>query len=306
MIYIQKFITAFLAIFLLLFTCFISAKEPIRVVASIKPLQLIVATITNGVTQVDVLLPPGISPHSYHLKPSDARKLQVADIIFWIGPEIEIFLKKMLTSSKSIVSVPLMEQTLKLAKNSLNKKETHHDNDIYTYYSVEDDAHIWLSPINAIAIANSIAEKMSYLDPHNEKIYKENLRVFKVTMQDADKKNKIKLTKFHKQPIFVFHNAFGYLQGHYNLNIIDHFTINPEQQPGAKHLTRLRIKIKQAGKSCILREPQFQPDYIERITQGIDAKIATLDLLATDIAVTPRGYIQFMNGLVDNIIQCLK
>ncbi|WP_079253584.1 zinc ABC transporter substrate-binding protein ZnuA [Endozoicomonas arenosclerae] len=284
------------------------SKEPPKVLTSIKPLQLIAASITEGVTSADVLLPPGASPHSHSMKPSDARKLYEADIIFWVGPDMETFLEKTLSGSKKAVSVPLMQESkLKLLKSSEGKEEVHdHHEGENEHHHGEYDAHIWLSPNNAIAMAKTMSEKLSKLDPEHKKQYKENYKSFKKSVQAADKLNNTKLTKFHDQPMFVFHDAYGYLQKHYKLNVVDYFTINPEQQPGAKHLTRLQEKLKKAGNSCVFREPQFQPAYIDRITGGTDASVAVLDPLATDIAVSPDGYNQFINGLVENIITCLK
>ncbi|WP_034840617.1 zinc ABC transporter substrate-binding protein ZnuA [Endozoicomonas numazuensis] len=283
------------------------SKEPPKVLASIKPLQLIATSITEGVTVVDVLLPPGASPHSHSMKPSDARKLYEADMIFWVGPDMETFLDKTLSGSKKATSVPLMQESrLKLLKSSEGKEEVHDHAGDSDHHHGEYDAHIWLSPENAIAMAKTMSEKLSKLDPDHKKQYQENYKAFKKAVQAADKRNITKLTNYHSQPMFVFHDAYGYLQKHYKLNVVDYFTINPEQQPGAKHLTRLQDKLKKAGNSCVFREPQFQPAYIDRIIGGTDASVAVLDPLATDITVSPDGYIQFMNNLTDTIISCLK
>ncbi|WP_104005353.1 zinc ABC transporter substrate-binding protein [Marinobacterium lutimaris] len=69
------------------------------VVASIKPLGMIAAALTEGVTETRVLLPDGASPHHYAMKPSDMRSLDDARLVVWVGPELERFLEKPLNQA---------------------------------------------------------------------------------------------------------------------------------------------------------------------------------------------------------------
>ncbi|WP_312134368.1 metal ABC transporter solute-binding protein, Zn/Mn family, partial [Leclercia sp.] len=64
------------------------------VVASLKPLGFIASAIADGVTETQVLLPDGASEHDYSLRPSDVKRLQNADLVVWIGPEMEAFMQK--------------------------------------------------------------------------------------------------------------------------------------------------------------------------------------------------------------------
>ncbi|WP_252177666.1 zinc ABC transporter substrate-binding protein ZnuA [Endozoicomonas sp. 4G] len=288
------------------------SEEPPKVLSSIKPVQLIAAAITEGVTPADVLLPPGASPHSHSLKPSDARKLYEADVVFWVGPDMETFLDKTLSGSTKAVSVPLMQESqLELLKMNEGNEEVHHhhaeeSDHHHHHHHGEYDAHIWLNPNNAIAMAKTMSETLSKLDPEHKQQYQDNYKAFEKAVQAADKRNNSKLVDYHNQPMFVFHDAYGYLQKHYQLNIVDHFTVSPEQQPGAKHLTQLQEKLNDAGNSCVFREPQFQPAYIDRIIEGTNAHVAVLDPLATDVAVGPDGYVEFMDSLTSSIVSCLE
>nr|MDT0253921.1 zinc ABC transporter substrate-binding protein [Endozoicomonas sp.] len=96
-----SFKRSLMAMLLMTISVSVVAEHP-KVLASIKPLQLIAQAVTEGVTNADVLLPPGSSPHSYSLKPSDARKLRNADVVFWVGPSMESFLSRMLAGSEDV------------------------------------------------------------------------------------------------------------------------------------------------------------------------------------------------------------
>ncbi|HBM48647.1 MAG TPA: ABC transporter substrate-binding protein, partial [Marinobacter sp.] len=67
-----------------------------NVVTSIKPLELLVKAVAGDSVQVSTLVPPGSSPHNYTMKPSQRRALEQADAIFWVGPEMETFLSRLL------------------------------------------------------------------------------------------------------------------------------------------------------------------------------------------------------------------
>ena len=290
---------------------FAVASAP-NVLTTIKPLQLISQAITEGVTDSEVLLPPGASPHNHSLRPSDARKLHSADVIFWVGPHMESFLTRTLPSSEKVEVIAMMDiKSIKLRKNKeKGHGHDHHDHDHDHGHGHNDhgehDPHLWLSTDNGRAMATTMAETLIKIDNKHADQYKENLEAFLKSMDETDERNKKKLNNLSTAPFFVFHDAYGYLQDQYNLNIGGHFTLNPEQQPGARHLTNLRDTLKSAGKTCIFREPQFQPAYIDRIIEGLDVKVGVLDPLGEDIQADRKGFANFINSIVDSISDCMS
>lgn len=101
-----------------------------EVVTSIKPLQLIAAAITEGVSQPQVLIDGGMSPHDYALKPSDRRTLDQAGLVLWVGEELEPFMHKPL-SAKAAQQVLTLSEVLQLAAGEHAEhdehQEAHHD-----------------------------------------------------------------------------------------------------------------------------------------------------------------------------------
>jgi ABC-type Zn uptake system ZnuABC Zn-binding protein ZnuA len=95
---------AFIASFLLIG----SAQAEVKVLTSIKPLQLIATAVQDGVAIPEVLLPPGASPHNYALRPSDVRKVQSVDLLYWIGPDMEGFLPRVL-NGRTLPSVAVQD-----------------------------------------------------------------------------------------------------------------------------------------------------------------------------------------------------
>ena len=117
-----------------------SAKADVKVVTSIKPIHSLVSYVMDGVGTPDLIVDGFNSPHNFQLKPSHAKMLENADIIFWIGEGLENFLEKPLDSiSKNAKKVELMEIK---GINKLEFREKNifaeHDHDEHKH---EEDGH---------------------------------------------------------------------------------------------------------------------------------------------------------------------
>ena len=93
-----------------LLSLFSNAQAEIKVVASIKPIHSLVSYVMDGVGTPNILVDGSSSPHSFQLKPSHAKMLQDADIVFWIGEDLESFLETPLSSiATNAAKITLME-----------------------------------------------------------------------------------------------------------------------------------------------------------------------------------------------------
>lgn len=118
-------ILALTAIFLTGFTPHVSAE--LKVVTSIKPIHSLVSAVMDGAGSSELLIEGASSPHAYAMRPSQARSLQDADVVFWVGPELEAFLVKPIsTTAKNATSVPLMESD-GLLKRAFREEHGEHD-----------------------------------------------------------------------------------------------------------------------------------------------------------------------------------
>lgn len=81
-----------------------------RVVVDIAPVHSLVSQVMAGVGTPDLLLPPGASPHGYSMRPSEARSLSQADIVFWVGEGLTPWLETSLDSlAASATHVALLD-----------------------------------------------------------------------------------------------------------------------------------------------------------------------------------------------------
>ncbi|ART79995.1 zinc ABC transporter substrate-binding protein ZnuA [Oceanisphaera avium] len=284
-----------------------SQARAVEVLTSIKPLQLIASAITEGTATPKLLLPPGSSPHDYALRPSDVRKIKNADLVIWVGPELEVFLAPLLASQEKSVALlsqlPAIEHAHHHDKHSLVIEDTEQDS--HHHHHGSQDPHIWLDPHQAEAIAALIAKKLSQIDPQNYDRYQTNLAVFQAKLAKVDAKLAAQLAPLQGIGYFVFHDAYGHWERHYQLSSLGHFTVNPARAPGAKTVTRIHHALKQSKAVCVFAEPQFKPAVVSAVLRNTQARSGVLDPLATDISPSAEGYFRFMEQLAAAMTKCL-
>ncbi|QHF36766.1 zinc ABC transporter substrate-binding protein [Pseudomonas sp. S34] len=295
---------AFIASFLLIG----SAQAEVKVLTSIKPLQLIAAAVQDGVAIPEVLLPPGASPHNYALRPSDVRKVQSVDLLYWIGPDMEGFLPRVLNGrtlpNVAVQDLPGMKLRHFAEDNHSHAEEAdEHDHD---HRPGSLDAHLWLSPVNARVIATKMAADLSAADPANAARYQSNLKAFDERLDALDARLKKRLADVQGKPYFVFHEAFDYFEDAYGLKHVGVFSVAAEVQPGAQHVAAMRARLQEVGKTCVFSEPPLRPRLAETLVAGLPVKLAELDALGGYTPATGQGYEQVLEKLGNDLAGCLE
>jgi zinc transport system substrate-binding protein len=295
---------AFIASFLLIGP----AQAEVKVLTSIKPLQLIAAAVQDGVAIPEVLLPPGASPHNYALRPSDVRKVQSVDLLYWIGPDMEGFLPRVL-NGRTLPSVAVQDLSGMKLRHFAEDNHSHaeeadeHDHD---HRPGSLDAHLWLSPVNGRVIAAKMAADLSAADPDNAARYQSNLKAFDERLDALDVRLKKRLADVQGKPYFVFHEAFDYFEDAYGLKHAGVFSVAAEVQPGAQHVAAMRTRLQEVGKTCVFSEPPLRPRLAETLVAGLPVKLAELDALGGYTPATAQGYEQVLEKLGNDLAGCLE
>lgn len=286
-----------------------------NVVASLKPVGFIAAAIADGVTPVDVLLPDGASEHDYSLRPSDAKRLKNADLVVWVGPEMEAFMAKSaaeLPAQKNLAMVnidgvkPLLISGGEDEDEHTAEKSEEQDADAHHHHHGEFNMHLWLSPEIARKTAVAIHGKLLELMPQDKAKLDANLQQFEVALADTDKRVSAQLAPVRNKGYFVFHDAYTYFEKQYGLSPTGHFTVNPEIQPGAQRLHQIRTQLVEQKAVCVFAEPQFRPAVIDAVARGTQVRKGTLDPLGTDISLAKDSYVKFFSQLSSQYESCLN
>ena len=297
------------------------AAAETNIVTSIKPLELLVRAVATDDVTITSLVAPGGSPHNYTLRPSQRRALEQADAIFWVGPDVESFLTRLLANNEfSGRTHQLMGQTDnhnghsgEEERNNHSGTEEHSDHsaeqaqtdvDPNHDHATGDDPHTWVDPQLALEMARTIAQTLSNLDSTNAQAIQQNLQAFEQRLNAREASIREQLKPLQNRKLFSYHSAFTRFAEHYGLQLQGVLTLNPALSPGAKHIAEVQTQLKQAGSACLLTEPQFNTQWWKSITDGLDITFSTWDPLATDIPATPEGYEQFQQSIADAVLNC--
>jgi len=295
------------------------AAAEVAVVASIKPVHALTAAVMQGAGTPHLIVQGGASPHSMSLKPSDARALQEAGVVVWVGEGLEAFLVSPLESLAGKARVVELSEAAGLTRlpyraggawadhdDHDEEHEEHAHEDEHEHAHEEGiDMHLWLDPANAKAMVAAIAEALIAADPDNSGIYTANARIMEHRLDQLSEEIAHDLGPVKDVPFVVFHDAFQYLDTAFGLNNVGSITVNPEQPPGAARLSEIHGKIAELQARCVFAEPQFEPRLVQVVIEGTAAKTATLDPLGAEIADGPELYFEMMRANAASLKACL-
>ena len=268
-----------------------SSAADARILVSNKPLALIAAA-TYPAEQIDILVPDGMSPHDYSLRPSDIGKIRQADKILWAGDHMEPFLAKFAKSSGS---------------SSDSKTEwldaTHLMEDMGLYGS---DPHVWLSPELAIEISKRISAWNPAVDTKGIEQAKQDQQAFANELTALVASSKTQLAPLKHHGFFVFHQAYDYWFQAIDIKQVGAFTLSPERKPGARRVQNMRNQLKNKEVTCVLSEPQFSPALINTVVNGLPIQQGELDPLAGQSVLTKTAYIDWLSDMTKALAECLK
>ncbi len=319
-------------------TFFTSANADIKVVASIKPIHSLASYLMDGIAKPDLIVDGYASPHGFALKPSHAKMLQNADIVFWVGEDLENFLEKPLSSiAKKAEKIELLEvkglNKLKFRERNIfddhedhddhghKKKDDHDDHNHDSHAKKKDghddhddhdgheghnhgefDPHIWLDPINAKVILFEMSKHLIENDPSNETAYRANLSK---AYKEIDKLTKDVTAELNESTAsIVFHDAYQYFEKRFNVNILGAFTVNTDVLPGAEQLAEIREVIEHDKVACVFSEPQFNPDIIKAVAKDTNIKTGIVDPLGATLNPGKNLYFDLIKNMSKSFKGC--
>ena len=320
-----------------------SAHAEVNVIASIKPVHSLVAAVMKGAGEPSLIVDGAGSPHTYSLKPSQAAALQDADLVFWIGDDLEAFLEKPISTIGNGKSIELIHshglETLGLREGGAFEKHSHgdehaeddhdHDHDVEAasnhdeagdhdheadhaeshedhHHDGEIDMHVWLDPVNAKAMVHEIEEALAKADPDNAALYEKNAADLSERIDTLTTELATEVAPVKDKGFIVFHDGYQYFEHRFGLSAAGSITVSPDVMPGADRIREIQARIGELGATCVFAEPQFEPKLITVVTEGSDARSGVLDPLGADIEAGPELYFTLMRNMAGSFETCLS
>jgi zinc transport system substrate-binding protein len=310
----------FYTVIISLLICFseTNADSNLNVVVSIKPFHSLISGVMLGVARPELLLRGNFSPHTYSLKPSDAKKLQYADLVFWGGEALEGFLAKPISSlSKnaevfSILGINGLKLRFFSAESHIVKSE------IFESYSnnlpknkgadlkAAVDPHIWLDPENAKVITQKTVRILSDFDPENAQIFQKNGEKIIFRLNELDQQLSSEMSEIPDRTYLVLHDAYQYFESRYQLKSAGSITLQLEHFLGVSRLKKVQKMIKTSKVRCIFTEPQYSQKLVNTLIKDTSVKKGILDPIGADILPGPELYFDLLKNLSISLKSCLN
>lgn len=300
-----------------------------RVVVSVPPVHSLVAAVMAGVAPPELLIPASASPHTFSLRPSDARALSSADIVVWVGPTLETSLTGPLATLAGQAQLVTLSTAPDIELLPARAADIHDDHGVERDESkgkIEKDGddhqppgpahdighdrrdidpHLWLDTANAGAIVTAVAAALIAHDPARKTIYEANRDAALARLAALAERLASRLVPVAKQPFIVMHDSYQYFERQFGLDAADAIAISPEVRPGARHIAELRDHARRLGAVCVFTEPQIDPALAHIVAEGTGAQIGVLDPLGIDLEPGPALYPRLMENLAGAIEVCL-
>jgi len=305
----------------------------INVVASVKPVHSLVSGVMEGAGKPDLIVQGSASPHTYSLKPSQAKQLEEADLVFWMGHELESFLEKPLEAIATNAHVVELIDSSSLKKIKMreggmfdahahDEHEGHDDHDEHEGHDDHDeheghddhhdhghgefDIHVWLDPENAKVLVNEIKLALIEKDPSNASIYEANSKKINLKLDQLIDEVSSKLESEKGKGYVVFHDAYQYFEERFGMSAVGSITVSPEVVPGANRIRELKEKIVDLNATCVFSEPQFEPKLVSTVIEGTQANTGVLDPLGASIKDGPELYFTLIRNMANSLQDCLS
>lgn len=291
-----------LKVFLLSLLMSSAHAAEVKVLASVKPLQLIASAITENISSVALLMPVNQSPHHYNLTPSDRNSLEEADLILWIGEELETalsgVLQEMATEKEVIELAKLAGLKLHTPRVSGRSANAHSAGRI--------DPHLWLDTENALAIAAILADKLSAMDAGNAAEYARNLQRFGDGILELNAWIEQQILSVRGQKFIVDHDALQYFETQFNWPQAFALLNDTETQPGMRHIIATRAAVRETQPRCLFTDISTRPETLTTLLAGYEVRQVELDLLGSDIPTGSHAYRDLMHRLTATVVSCFN
>ncbi|MFZ9117193.1 MAG: zinc ABC transporter substrate-binding protein [Paracoccaceae bacterium] len=300
--------------------------EAPKVVVDIAPVHSLVSMVMKGVGEPTLIIPANASPHDYTLRPSAAKALQNADIIFWMGSSLTPWLDRatttlmkdaqmiaLLDTEDTIILEVRDELTFDADHGDHQEHEDHDEHDEHKDHVSEHkdghehhgiDPHAWLSAKNASVWLSVIAAHLSEIDPKNKETYKTNAAVGQKDITDLATDISKTLSGVQGRSFIVYHDAFQYFENDFNFTAAGAISPSDAAPVSPARIAAIRSMIEKEGIDCILSEPQYSQGLIQSVSSGTEVNLGIIDAIGAGITIGPDLYNTLMRNMAKTFADC--
>jgi|TARA_B110000305_G_scaffold181895_1_gene201829 zinc transport system substrate-binding protein len=304
----------------------VAMSDTPKVAADISPVHSLVSRVMLGVGTPDLIVQAGASPHGYTLRPSEAKALQDAQMVFWMGESLSPWMEgalDTLSSDATIITLLERDETIlmEFREGALfeehdhddhgdEKHDDHGDEKHDDHGDHEDhgshDPHAWLSPDNARIWLNLIASQLSIVDPENAGTYFANAAAARSEIEALKTEVNSLLEPVRGKKFIVFHDAYQYFEKAFDLSASGAISLGDASKPSPARIAEIQGRIQEESIDCVLSEPQFNKGLVATVMAGSKAKTSVIDPLGVGLKPGPDLYSELIRNMTKTLVDCFE
>lgn len=275
------------------------AEQAFRVVTSIKPIHSILAGLMVGTEGPELLVEGESLPFDYPLSVAQQTAIDDADLIVWVGPELEKFLIEPVARAQRAgrrVETLLDNPELKILPSRWAASEE----------SNERDPFIWMDSRNTLILVDELAKALMDADTGRAHLYRRNRAQLLARVAELDRRLEYGYRGLKSGVGMAYYDTLQYFEQAYALKIRGVLAQSPQQPLEAIKLLQSHAKLKEGYYACLLTERSMPMPELLLLTDGIDINIGVLDSFGSAIEAGPELYFQLMEENTSAIKSCLQ
>lgn len=257
--------------------------EEFKILTSFYPMYLLTANIAAGIEGVSVsnMAEQNVGClHDYALKTGDMRMIHAADVVVINGAGMESFTDKILEEQHKPVIVASAGIEL-MADSHVHEAETEHDADAHEHHIEAFNAHVWMSPRQAMKQVENIAAGLAAQDSLHAAQYEENARQYMDRLAALDAQVAEMLEPAQGGRLVTSHPAFEYLARDYGLEVVASLGQEPGEMPRTHDMADLVEAVRNMDIKALFVEKAYSEKAAEVLSRETGIKIYTLDSLTS-------------------------
>lgn len=277
----MKKILSLLLALCLLFFCVPCHGEEVNLVASFYPIYIFARNLLEGVPGVSLSCMTSPSTgclHDYQLLTGDMRLLSRADALLINGAGMEGFLPAV---SAQLKDLQVVDASAGISLLCSEEGHQHSHDEEKQHSHGEYNAHIWLSPKNAVRMVQNLADGLAGLLPGEGEKIQANAAAYTARLEAQDRALADALAPYAHREIVTFHDSFPYFAKSYDLHIASVVSLEPNEPLSPRMLTGVIRTITEKGNPPLFAEPQYHSAALDTISRETGAPVFVLDTLAT-------------------------
>ena len=247
------------------------AAKKIQVVTSFNAMAEFAKAIGGDKVEVSTIIPDGVEPHDFELKPENMKQLATAQVFVYNGFGMEPWAQQAIDAAKNSKLITVVATDgVEAIKNTDPEEVKEHG---------AEDPHAWLSLKNAKIEVKNIKDAFVKADPANKDYYEKNYQTYTAEFDKLDQEYKDTLSALPNKSIVVSHEAFGYLCDAYGLTQMGIEGLSPDSEPDPARMAEIIDFVKANHVKVIFFEELVSPKVAETIAAETGAQTRVLNPL---------------------------